>query len=416
MISLDHWRDSYQTLSRHRLRTLLTAFGVFWGIFMLVLLLGAGNGLENGVANRFGGIENAVYVWSSNPTQRSFDGLAAGRRIDLTEADVNLVSARARGITAVYGINRLGSWGSAQYVARNNQSGAFSVKGTYSGLARVENLRLLDGRYVNDLDLDHRRKVAIIGSRVREVLFRPEENPIGASIDIYGVPFQVVGIVGSLDPTENANRDLETIYIPNQTLRYAFNQAQRFNSLLLLVAPGADARDVELRVRELLRQQHRVHPSDAGVLGSFNGQEEYEKFLGLFAGIRLFSWVVAIGTILAGAVGVGNIMLIVVRERTREIGLRKALGATPKAIVAMVVQEALVLTTLAGYCGLVAGVVLLELLSPLFTRNPTFQRPEIDFATALLALAVLVLSGLFAAWLPAARAAAVNPVVALQEE
>ncbi len=416
MINLDHWRDIAQTLTRHRLRTLLTAFGVFWGIFMLVLLLGAGRGLENGVTTRFGGIENVVFIWSAYPTQRSLAGLAVGRRITLSEADVDAINARAEGLRRVYGINRVGSWGSAQYVTRGAQSGSFGVKGTHPGLDQVENLQVLNGRYVNALDMQQKRKVAIIGTRVRDVLFRADENPIGASITIYGVPFQVVGVAGSFDPTENANNDLETIYIPNRTLRYAFNQVDRFNNLLLLVAPGADAREVEQQVREILRERHKIHPQDVGVLGSFNGQEEYEKFLGLFAGIRLFSWIVAIGTILAGAVGVGNIMLIVVRERTREIGLRKALGATPRAIVSTIVQESLVLTALSGYFGLAAGVAVLEAISPLFATNDSFRSPEIDFATALLALAVLVLSGLFAAWLPAARAAAVNPIIALQDE
>ena len=259
----------------------------------------------------------------------------------------------------------------------------------------------------------------MIGQRVKDQLFAKDENPLGEDITINGITFQVIGVFKSLQEG-NQQQEEERIYLPNDTLRYAFNQIGRIGSFVLVPKPGVHARVAENDVKAYSRQINKVSPDDRGVFGSFNLQDEYDKVQGLFTGIKVFSWLVAIGTIFAGAVGVGNIMLIVVKERTREIGLRKALGATPTSIVAMIMQESLFITAIAGYSGLVVGALLIGSIATMLEASGGkagfFGTPEVEFQTAIIALAVLVASGVLASLMPAAKAAAVNPIVALQDE
>lgn len=420
IIDTDKWREILITLKQHKLRTALTAFGVFWGIFMLSILLGAGNGLENGITNGFPQVPNTVTVWSANQTQLPYRGMSAGRRVTLEADDVDAIEAEISEVAFVKGQNSIGIWGGTPpYTVHGSNNGTFFVQGSHEGMASFHSLEVEEGRYINRIDTDNRRKVAVIGARVKDILFEPGENPIGASITINGISFLVIGTFKSLS-SGNRAPDEERIYIPNDTLRYAFNQMWGVGSLIVQPKPGIHASVVEDKIKQLLAQRHMVHPDDVSVFGSFNLQNEYDKIQGLFLGIRAFSWVVAIGTIMAGAIGVGNIMLIVVKERTREIGLRKALGATPRSIVAMIVQESVLITTVAGYAGLVVGVFLLEAVAAMLATagngSGMFASPEIDFQTGFIAVATLVVAGVLAALLPAAKAARVDAIVALQAE
>jgi putative ABC transport system permease protein len=254
---------------------------------------------------------------------------------------------------------------------------------------------------------------------VREQLFAPDESPVGQDITINGITFQVIGVFVSLQ-NGNQQQEEQRIYIPNTTLRYSFNQTDRVGSFVIVPKSGVRSEQAESDTKAYLAQINKVSPDDRGVFGSFNLQNEHDKVQGLFTGIKFFSWMVAIGTIFAGAVGVGNIMLIVVKERTREIGLRKALGATPASIIAMIVQESLFITVVAGYSGLVMGALVIEGISSMLEaaggRAGFFGQPEVEFTTAMVALSVLVVSGLLASLMPAAKAAAVDPIVALQDE
>ncbi len=420
MIDIEKWQEIFSTLKQHKLRTALTAFGVFWGIFMLVVLLGAGKGLQNGATANFGEVTNSVVIWVSNRPQLPYQGLSVNRWVTIKEEDIPAIRNRFSDIAYIEGFNRLGGWGNEQYIVRGNNSGTFSVRGSHEGAAPLHSVRATTGRFINQMDNDRRRKVAVIGQGVEDILFEPWEDPIGQDINIHGVNFMVVGVFATQTTGDNAAQEEEAIYIPNQTLRYTFNQTGWVGNINIVPVPGVHASELEESVIEFLRQRHRVHPDDAGVYGSWNRQEQYENVQSLFTGIRVFSWMVAIGTIAAGAIGVGNIMLIVVKERTREIGLRKALGSTPTAIVTMIVQESIFITALAGYMGLVAGVLVLEGLNAYLLNTGvgagTFMHPEIEFGTAITAVAILVLSGFLAALLPAAKAASVNPIVALQDE
>jgi putative ABC transport system permease protein len=420
LIDVEKWQEIFNTLSQHKLRTALTAFGVFWGIFMLTVLLGAGRGLENGVKDGFPPVPNFIFIWSQGVTQLPYQGMPTGRQIQLKAGDIEAIQKNVASVGMIKGQNSVGLWGgSPPYTVHKSKNGAFAVQGGFAGIEDIMSMRIVAGRSFDALDEQQRRKVAVIGERVKSQLFDKDERVVGADLTINGISFQVIGVFSSLSPG-NQQQEEERIYLPNDSLRYAFNQVGWVGNFVVRPKPGLHARVVEEDVKKYLAKRNRVNPDDKGVFGSFNLQNEYDKIQGLFAGIKAFSWVVAIGTILAGAIGVGNIMLIVVKERTREIGLRKALGATPASIVTMIMQESVFITAVAGYTGLVVGALLLQAIAKMLEAGGGhpgfFSRPELDFRTAVIALAVLIISGVLASLMPAARAAAVNPIVALQEE
>lgn len=420
LIDVDKWREIFNTLRRHKLRTALTAFGVFWGIFMLTVLLGAGRGMENGVKDGFPRLANIIFIWTQGATQMPYQGLPTGRQIQLQADDLEAIRKNVPGVGMVKGENYVGFWGgAAPYTVYKSKNGAFGVQGGFAGIEDLQSMRIVEGRSFNALDEQQRRKVALIGARVRDQLFSKGEAVLRADLTVNGISFEVIGVFQSLSPGQQQQEE-DRIYVPNDTLRYSFNQVGWVGNLVVEPKPGVSASVVEEDVKRFLAKRKRVNPDDKGVFGSFNLQNQYDKVQGLFAGMKGFSWVVAVGTILAGAIGVGNIMLIVVKERTREIGIRKALGATPTSIVAMIIQESLFITAVAGYSGLVVGALLLEAIAKALDARGgvpgLFSRPEVDFHTAMAALGVLMLSGVLASLMPAARAAAVNPIVALQEE
>jgi putative ABC transport system permease protein len=419
-IDIEKWQEIFNTLSQHKLRTALTAFGVFWGIFMLTVLLGAGKGFENGVYDGFPRVPNFIYIWGQGKTQIPWQGMPIGRDIGFVPGDVDAIAKNVATVGLIKGQNSVGLWGgSAPYTVHKSKNGAFSVQGGFQGIEDIQSMKIVEGRSINTLDERERRKVALIGNRVRDQLYVKGEPVVGSDITVNGISFHVIGVYESLQ-NGNQQQEGERLYLPNDTLRNAFNQTGWIGSFMILPKAGVNAATTEADVKSYLNQIKKVSPDDKGVFGSFNLQDEYEKVQGLLSGIHVFSWIVAVGTIFAGAIGVGNIMLIVVKERTREIGLRKALGATPASIIAMIVQESLFITTVAGYSGLVVGAALIEGISRLLSasgQKPNFfSRPEVEFSTALFALAVLIVSGLLASLLPAAKAAAVNPILALQDE
>ena len=395
MIDLDRWQEIYFTLKQYKMRTGLTAFGVFWGIFMLVVLLGMGKGLQAGAISNFGGELNTVFIWGAGRTQIPYKGMPTGRKLRLKDADIEAIRAKIPELAALTGNNDLNGWQNTLYIVRGNQSGTYGVRGVEPSYFPISHSEILLGRAINDFDFREKRKVAVIGTTVRDVLFKPGENIIGESLKIQGVDFQVIGVFKSKATGDRAREEAERILLPNSSQRQTFNQMGWIGYLQFVPKPGIHAAVLEEKVKALLMERQKIHPEDRGVIGSWNAQKEVDKVMGLFNGIRTFSWVVAIGTIIAGVIGVGNIMLIIVKERTREIGVRKALGAKASDIVTTIVQESLVLTILAGYLGLVAGVFALEGLGHLLESNKEmmFGKAEIDFSTAGLALLALIIAG-----------------------
>lgn len=422
MFDLDHWQEIGHALAKNRLRTFLTAFGVFWGIFLLVVLLGSGNGLSNGVMAGFQGTAtNSFFCWGMR-TSKPFAGLAAGRSIEFTNEDTEEIRRQVPEAAVVAPRLQRGGWRGGATVRRAGETGSFTIMGDHPEIFTIQSVLLERGRLLNRMDVDEKRKVAVIGTRVVEVLFPDGENPVGDAIEVNGVWFKVVGVFRSRNTGGQADRDAQTVYVPFSTFQQAFNAANEVHWYAVTAAPGVDVARVEEKVLDLLRSRHKVAPDDRRGIGHFNLAEEFGKIQGLFAGIRALMWIVGLGTLTAGAIGVSNIMLIVVRERTKEIGLRRAIGARPSSVIGQIVLEAVVLTSVAGLLGLAAGVATMEGISAVLAAAPAagqptmFRDPGVMLGDALWALLVLVAAGTVAGLIPAQRAVSVSPVVALRSE
>ena len=416
MIDYDKWQEIFQSIRKHKLRASLTAFGVFWGIFMLVILMGAGTGLENGATSSFDIAKNAVFIWTQRTTV-PYEGMPAGRFINLRNQDVEAIKAN---IPEAATVSARLPMGGNLVITRGEESAGFSVLGDYPQFLEVKPLLITAGRFLNEADMSGKRKVAVIGSRVKEVLFKDASDPLGQYINIKGVPFKVIGVFESRSRGEDAIDDVQTIFIPLTTMQRAFNFGENIGWLALIPRKGVPAAVVEEKTKQLLARIHTVSPDDPGAFGSANVEREFREVQNIFIGIRGFSWLVAIGTIIAGVVGVGNIMMIIVKERTKEIGIRKSVGATPWSIISMILQEALVLTGLAGYAGLALGCLIMAGLqyatNNLGMESDFFYNPQIDFGTAFAAIVVLSLAGIVAGLIPGLRAARIHPVEALRYE
>ncbi len=417
MFDLDAWQEIWSTLRRNKLRAVLTACGVFWGMFMLMVLLGLGTGLERGVVRSLGGMAlQSVYVWSQR-TSIPYQGLQPGRYVKFTNQDIATIQ-RVAGVKYVAPRLQLGGWRDGQNITRGAKTGNFNVVGDVPEFPLVEPLVLGRGRFFNERDMSEQRKVAVVGEVVTKELFEADEDPIGQYIQVKGVNFRVVGEVKSLKAGDDGEKLNATVFIPFATFQGAFNQRDHVGWFTVGTDPAYPAVWVEDSIKQALAEKHRIHPSDNQAFGSFNAADKFEKISGLFRGIRVFVWLVGALTLGAGMLGVSNILLITVKERTREIGIRKALGATPGSIVRMVVKESLVLTLLAGYLGLVGAVAALEGFGRVLAKLPEapVSRPEVDFKAALVAQVLLIAVGLIAAIMPARHAARVHPVEALRAE
>lgn len=416
MLDLDTWQEVFATLQKNLLRTVMTAWGVFWGTFMLVVMLGFGSGLEAGVTtNMFTFAGNNVYAWGGRASL-PYEGLATGRRVVLDVADVEALR-RLPGVVAVSPGVELGGWRQGNNVSYGDITFNFGVKGATPDFLQVELDRPYLGRFINDTDMRERRKVTVIGQAVRQMLFAAHEDPIGKYVKIRGVHFQVVGVLSSALAGDEGERSNSTLIIPFSAFQAAFNSGDRVGWLAVRATDESEPHALERTIRTTLLARHRAHPEDPQAVGSYNLSRDFQRMHNLFGGVRVFVWVVCIATLLAGTLGVSNIMLISVKERTREFGVRKALGATPASIVRLVLQEASVLTALAGYLGLVAGVLGLTLVARWTgaSKGP-FAAPTIDLGAALAALAVLTIGGMLAGIAPARHAARIHPVAALRSE
>jgi putative ABC transport system permease protein len=414
----DNWSEIWNALATNKARTALTAFGVFWGIFMLMLLLGSGRGLENGITTQFQGeATNSFYLWTSR-TSKPYRGLGPGRSFEFRTTDARAIRQFVPEIEALAPMSQLGGFRGGNNVTRGAKAAALQVMGVYPAVRAIDAMGIPEGRFVDRLDLEEQRKVAVIGRRVQELLFEPGEPPIGDSIRVQGVYFKVVGIFEPKTRGERAMRDSEKIFIPHTTFQRAFNTGDEIGWFAVTSRADVPASVAEERVIELLKRRHRVHPDDQRAIGHWNTEKEYLKVRGLIDGIGVLVWVVGLGTLAAGVIGVSNIMLIVVRERTKEIGLRRAIGATPLAITSQILLESVVLTALAGYLGLLLGIGLVEgvgaALEAVGSSAELFRAPGVRLADALEALAVLVAAGALAGLIPSRRALAISPVEALR--
>ena len=417
MFDLDKWQEIFSTLAKNPLRTFLTAFGVGWGLFMLIVMMGAGNGLENGVTHEFTNVAtNSFFLWGQS-TSKPYGGFGPGRGMRMTEDDYFAIREQVPNAGTIAPRNQLGGFGGGNTVARGNKSESFGVMGDYPQIKEVEGIDILEGRFLNELDIRDQRKVAIIGTRVQELLFEESEDPIGDYVMINGVYFTIVGVFGTRTDGDRGERDESRIYIPFTTFQRAFNNGNRVSWFAIRSKDGVPATEVQDEVIALMQRLHSVDPEDKRAFGHFNLEERYNQIQGLFGGITILVWIVGIGTLIAGVIGVSNIMLVIVKERTKEIGVRRALGAKPRHIISQILLESIVLTGLAGYAGLMVGLFTLDGVNMLVGEGANmFRNPQVDLDMVTNSLLVLIFAGAIAGLIPASRAIAVHPVEALRAD
>jgi putative ABC transport system permease protein len=410
----DGLQEILYTLRQNKLRTGLTAFGVFWGIFMLMLLLGAGRGMQNGVYEDFGSDVMDFIVVYTGTTSVAHKGMGLGRYIQLTLEDIDAIKQQVPGIRLAAGENQRNGV-SITYRDKNANFSALGVPKEYFDVK--ESIPFNVGRKINQLDQQELRKVTVIGTVVAERLFGPGVDPISKEIRVDGVVLKVVGVFYD---KMNRGRDSERIYIPQDTFQKMFGVSNRITNIWLRPTADVDPFKVEQEVIELLQRRHSVSAEDRRAIRSFNMAEPAQRVSGLFIGIQGFIWFVGLGTLMAGVIGVSNIMIITVKERTREIGIRKAIGATPLSIVSTLLLESILVTSVAGYAGLVMGVGLIELISfglnSVGAQLPYFKNPEINFQAAITAIVLLVVIGALAGLMPALRAAKIMPIEAMRAD
>jgi putative ABC transport system permease protein len=415
MFDYNNWQEIFFTLKKNKWRSFFTAFGVFWGIFMLVIMLGSGKGLQNGTTADFNGMAtNSFFVWAQS-TSKPFKGFKRGREFDFNNDDIKAIKKEIPEVDVVSGRNQIGDYGGGSGVIHNAKSGSFSVMGDFPEFLKIQPLEKLNGRFINDLDIKEKRKIAVIGNRVAQELYKKDETVLGSVIKIKGINFQVVGIFQS-NKSDDGGEFAKTIYVPFTTFQSCFNLGNRVGWFSITSKENIPCSVVEVKVKDLLKKRHSIAPDDNQAVGSWNAEVQYKKMQGLFMGIQLLIWIVGIGTLLAGVIGISNIMLVVVKERTKEIGIKRALGATPFKIVGQLVQESLFLTFVAGYGGLVLGVGVIQLVSNAMKgqEGGMFRNPEVDLNVALIALLILIIGGIIAGLIPAYRAIKITTVDALR--
>lgn len=406
MFDFDKWNEIFETLNKNKLRTFLTGFAVFWGIFMLVILLGAGNGLQNGVTKMFqADAINTIWVFPG-VTNLEYKGLKPGRRIRLENADYDYIT-RLEGA----------EYTSARFSVRNSYAtfgsagGAFQIDAVYPDNTYIENCTQVSGRYINENDVKEMRKVTSIGMGVVKELYK-DVDPIGTYLNLNGIPFKVIGVYSETRPGEEMR-----CYIPISTGQrvFAYNNILENVQMTTGDLSVEETQELAEKLRENYAQQHHFDVNDRRALYIQNNTEQYQEVLDIMMGIKIFILIIGAGTIVAGMVGVSNIMTIVVKERTKEIGVRKALGATPFSIVTMVLQESVFVTAVSGYFGLLAGVALLEFVGP-FIQSDFFANPEVDVNIALGTTITLIVAGSLAGFFPSRKAARIKPVAALRDD
>ncbi len=411
---LDGLQEILFTLRQNKLRTLLTAFGVFWGIFMLILLLGFGRGMQNGVMAGFGSDRlDFVVIWTGETTF-AYRGMGIGRHIQLDQADIDAVKMQVPGIGVIAGERATGD-GMVSFEGKNAMAQIRGIPDEYFQVK--DDVPFLFGRKPNPLDVEEIRKVVVIGTAVVERLFPKGVDPLGKEVRVKDVVMKVTGVFYDKG---NNGRNSEAVFMPVSTHRKMYGGGDRVDLVWLRPEPGVDGLELEKRVLALLKRRHDVAPQDNRGINSFNMAMPAQRVTGLFTGINVFIWFVGLGTLTAGIVGISNIMIITVKERTREIGIRKALGATPLSIVSTLLLESTLVTSVAGYLGLLLGIGLLELaafgLRSAGAQLPYFMNPEVDFQVAITAILLLIGVGILAGLLPALRAARITPIEAMRAE
>ncbi len=416
MFDIDKWQEIFYTINKNRLRSFITAFNVAWGIFILIVLMGFGTGFQNGVKHQFeDDAVNSIFV-NAGQTSMPHKGIQPGKRIKFTNEDYNSILEKIKGVEHLTGRFYVTGEFTVRY---KDKYSSFNIRSVHPDHLHLEKSIMVKGRYINDKDVKEKRKVTAIGTKVVTVLFG-NMDPIGKYITVNGIKYKVVGVFND----EGNERETKVIYIPISTAQVAYGGGNRIHRLMLTVGDATMEESIAIQddIHTMLAKKHVFSKEDKRAVSLFNLLEEYVKWMNVFDGIRFFLAFVGIFTLVAGIVGVSNIMLIVVKERTREIGVRKAIGATPGSIIGLFLMEALLITLVSGYIGMLGGMFFLEsgALSSLMEMfgfpMDFFINPNVNFTNAIVATIILAMSGTLAGYFPARKAAKIPPIEALRDE
>jgi putative ABC transport system permease protein len=409
MFDIDKWQEIFSTIQKNRLRTFLTGFSVAWGIFILIVLLGSGQGLKNGAEHQFlSDASNAIWL-QGDVTSMPYKGMQAGRRIRLKNEDFEYIKKNIEGVEYITVAQDVPNVKSINY---KNEKGNYLVRSCQTDHDKLEKCNMISGRFLNDMDIKEARKVAVIGKPVQDALFK-EEDPIGKYVDVSGILYKVIGVF-----KDEGRQDNDRLYIPISTMQKSYN-GKDYVDVIWFSTGNASLLQSKRMLEDskaYIYSKYKIDPTDERAFVAFDNNENYKQIMDLLNGIKFFVGIIGVGTIIAGIVGVSNIMMIVVKERTKEIGVRKAIGATPYSIVSLVIQESILITGFAGYVGLVLGVVVTELAKKFMPPSDFFRNPEIDLSVAIGATLFLIFAGAVAGFVPALKAARIKPIEALRDE
>ena len=409
LLERDTWQEVFDSLGKNKLRTVLTMVGVWWGILLLIVLLGSARGIENSFNRLFGSFAtNSVFVWAQS-TSKPFKGFQEGRQVQLKITDAKKIEDNVEGIEFVVPRNR-----NQALVIHDFLSGNFSVSGDYPLLDQVQKKKMIQGRFINQTDIDENRKVVAISEEIYKQLFEKDAEMIGEYIQLNGMNFKIVGMFetgGNMGPSDDMN-------IPFTTFQQIYNMGGNIGWMMITGKPEYDISQIEADAKLILRNLNKVHPEDNRAFGSFNLGKEFEKITGFLTGMQFLTWFVGIATLFAGVFAIGNILLITVRERTKEIGVRRALGATPFEIKRQVVLEAVFITLIAGLIGIITGGLILMLVDTLFGQGPeaVLVNASVSISIVFIALTILIVLGTLIGLIPAFKATSIKPIDALREE
>ena len=416
----DSFQEIWATIARNKFRSIATGFGVFWGLFMLIVLLAFGNKLKFGIMGQIGGFATNAVFFEPNRTSESHMSYRKGRYWEFDSKDLALIRQRAQSVDLISPM--LWGGGSDRNVVRGMKSGTYGFRGCYPAHFEIETMEVLYGRTFNEMDLEERRKVCVIGKTVYETLFEPGENPDGQVIRINGIYFRVIGVISPRSNVSIGGRVEESIFLPFTTHQTMFSRGDRFWFLSCTAKGGYSAAQVEEEVGAILRTAHSISPTDKSAMWTMNIEQQFKMINGLFTGINILMWIVGLGALFSGIIGISNIMLVTVRERMREIGVRRALGAKPLDILVQIMSESFILTAMAGLLGFLIGVAASLLIDKINIGGGgpagmvVSTDPIVSFGLAMTAMLVLILSGVAAGLLPAWRALKIKAIDAIRDE
>ncbi|MFC4097609.1 ABC transporter permease [Euzebyella saccharophila] len=419
MFNKDRWKEILEVLTSNWFRTVLTAFGVFWGIFILIVLLSAGKGLENGIMKDFGDIAtNTMFMWS-RATTKAHKGLPKGRSFLFKTEDVSSIKEQVPNLRFISPRNQLGGFGDANNVVRGLRTGAYNVYGDYPEIIKQDPMSITQGRFLNYSDIEEKRKIAVIGDGVKTGLYDKDEDVLGTYIKIQGVNFMVVGVYKKKSNGGDGEEGQKQIFVPFTSFSQAFNRGNDVGWMAITAKDGTSITSIKNQIMDVVKENHKVHPEDQRAVGHFDLYEQFNRVQSLFGALRFVAYFVGILVLLSGVIGVSNIMLIVVKERTKEIGIRRALGEDPWSIKIQILIESIFLTIISGMAGISFGALVIYLINTLLDMNgpvDMFANPSVSLGVVIAALLILIVSGLLAGFIPAQSAIKIKPIEALRTE